>query len=121
MKTKTSLLVAACIASTAFVSGCFSMPVGWNESSIPVEQGKYTVLGEPVEGVARGFSIAGFQLSDLSNPQVEAYQKALKKAEGADALIEMATSVEIQMIPIPIVMPQMTGYRVRGIPVKLNK
>lgn len=114
MKKIIGIGVAAAVA--AMIAGCTTMPQNFVHASKPIEQGKYTVLGKEVEGTDTQVSVLGYGLGFPGSVQRRAYKKALDKAVGADALVEMA--VDYQTINLWLVYVLTT--RVTGTPVKTN-
>ena len=100
----------------AAINGCTTTPNSFTYASKPVEQGRYTVLGEEVEGTDTQVSVLGFGVGLPGSPQRRALKTALRKAAGADALVEMA--VDYQTINLWWVYVLTT--RVTGTPVKTN-
>ena len=100
----------------AAITGCTTTPQNFTYASKPVEQGRYTVLGEEVEGTDTQVSVLGFGVGRPGSPQRRALKAALGKAAGADALVEM--SVDYQTINLWWVYVLTT--RVTGTPVKTN-
>ena len=112
-----TLMVSAAVGCAMLVTGCYTSPAGFVDKSLPVEQGKYAVIGDEVEGSDMQVAIFGWGLSMPGSPQRRAYKQALGKSAGADGLIEMA--VDQQLINLAIVHIYTT--RVTGTPIKINK
>lgn len=103
------------IAATAVVmTGCTTAPQNFVFASKPIEQGRYTVLGDEVEGMDSQLMILGYGVGLPGSPQRRALKTALSKAAGADALVEM--SVDYQMLNLCFV--QVLTTRITGTPVK---
>lgn len=115
MKTRMLLLMAACAVLT---SGCLMQNMGTlQEATKPIEQGKYTVIGDRVSG-ADIMWVGPFGITDgrPGSPAMRALDRAMDKAEGADALIEVSENVETYAYyPFPIFQ---IITRVTGTPVK---
>lgn len=112
MKKLIKVAVAACAVAVA--TGCSTMPAGFVDKSIPMEQGKYAVVGEEVEGQDTQVVILGFGLALPGSPQRRALSDAMSKAPNADGLISMA--IDQQIINLNVV--QFVTTRVTGTPVK---
>ena len=112
-----TLILGAGIAAVAMLTGCMSMPVHFVDKSVPVEEGKYSVIGDEVEGSDSQVAIFGLGLNAPGSAQRRAYKQALANAAGADGLVEMA--VDMQFVYLPIVTFYTT--RVTGTPIKINK
>ena len=108
-------LTAIVVGAAAFV-GCSTTPQNFVASSKPVLQGRYTTLGDEVEGTDTMIMVLGIPLGFPGSPQKRALHTALEKAAGADALIEMA--VDYQMLNLWLV--HLMTTRVTGTPVKTN-
>ena len=114
MKKLVGLAVVAVVA--VMMSGCSTYPVNFADKSIPMEQGKYTVIGNEIEGTDSQLIVLGYGLSMPGSPQRRALKDAMKKAPGADGMISMA--IDQQMINLALV--QIVTTRCTGTPVKLN-
>jgi hypothetical protein len=112
---KVMMMVAAAVAAVV-ITGCTTTPQNFTYASKPVDQGRYTVLGEEVEGTDTQVSVLGFGVGLPGSPQRRALKKALDKSAGADALVGMA--VDYQTINLWWVYVLTT--RVTGTPVKTN-
>ena len=113
---KRLIALAAIVVGTAAFVGCSTTPQNFVASSKPVLQGRYTTLGDEVEGTDTMVMVLGIPLGFPGSPQKRALHTALEKAAGADALIEMA--VDYQMLNLYVV--QVMTTRVIGTPVKTN-
>lgn len=111
------LMAGVVIGSAMLMAGCHTIPAGFSDKSIPVEQGRYSVIGDEVEGSDVQIAVFGWGLSNPGSPQRRAYKQALEKSVGADGLIEMA--VDQQLINLAVVHIYTT--RVTGTPIKLIK
>lgn len=112
-----TLIGAAAVGCAMLITGCQTYPAGFVDKSLPVEQGKYAVIGDEVEGSDVQVAVFGWGLGMPGSPQRRAYKQALEKSGGADGLIEMA--VDQQLINLSIVHIYTT--RVTGTPIKVNK
>ena len=108
-----SVIVGMSLAMT----GCMSTPGGITDASIPLEQGRYTVIGDQVDGVDRQVVVFGYGISKVGSPQHRAYRQALEKAPGADGLITLGVNTEM----LNLFVLQVITSRVTGTPVKVNK
>lgn len=108
--------IAALAAVAAVVTGCSTVPQNFSDASLPVEQGKYTVVGDEVEGSDSQLIVLGYSVGLPGSPQRRALRSALDKAAGADGLISMA--VDYQMLNLFWV--QIMTTRVTGTPIKTN-
>lgn len=109
--------VAALAAVAATMTGCTTVPQNFSDASLPLEQGKYTVVGDEVEGTDSQLIVLGYGVGLPGSPQRRALRNALDKAAGSDGLISMA--VDYQMLNLCCV--QIMTTRVTGTPVKTNK
>ena len=115
MKLKTMSKVFAAAAALA-VAGCINVPVAFSDKSIPIEQGKYTVVGEEVLGEDHQIGILGFPVGRPGSGQRRALKDAMSQAPGADGLISMA--VDFQRLDLWVF--QIWTTKVAGTPVKTN-
>lgn len=99
------------------VTGCSTYPAGFSDKSVPVDQGRYTVMGDEVEGSDTQVCILGFGLSMPGSPQRRALKAAMDRSNGADGLVSMA--IDQQLINLAVV--QIITTRVTGTPVKISK
>ena len=114
---KTRVLACAAVAAVAMsMTGCVSVPGKVTDMSKPMEQGKYTVVGDTVTSTVYDVSILFIPLppifadsndmSEMAGNVVESaqgrllYRKALGKAPGADALIEYSMDHQIFLFPL---------------------
>lgn len=88
-------LMALCAVGVAVTSGCrTSLGGSFQPSSKPLDQGKYTVLGDRVSGSEScWFGPFGISYAKPGNAALRCLDEAKAKA-GADALIEVGTSIE---------------------------
>lgn len=120
MKTRIVAL-ALCMAGAMSMSGCLMANMGTlQDSTKPVLQSKYTVLGDRVSGTDDMW-ILPFGISDgrPGSPALRALDKALAKAQGAEALVEVSQNVETYVYPIPLFPIMQVKTRVTGTPIKL--
>lgn len=97
----------ACAMLLATLCACRGRPAAMTPSTIPVEEGKYTVLGE-AEGNAWGFAILFFPIGTRQAPL--ARDRAIESVPGANALIDVTCDWKMYSL---IVMT-MTRTQVRG-------
>ena len=118
MNLKNVATVALCAAGLAVMCGCrTNMGGGVLSSTMPVEQGKYTVLGDRVSGSESSwFGPFGISYAKPGSAALRCLDEAKTKA-GADALIEYSQNVE--MVNWGVARQIIT--RVEGTPVKLSK
>lgn len=106
----------AIAAAAVAITGCTTSPQNFVASSKPVLQGRYTTLGEEVEGSDSQLLVFGYGIGIAGSPQRRALDSALQKAAGADALVSMA--VDYQVFNLFVL--QVLTTRVTGTPVKTN-
>lgn len=109
----------AMLAVGASLAGCMSSPLTYSASSIPVEQGKYSVLAEDVTGTNTQVSWLFFTFGLGGSGQRHALADALEQVPGADALVAMSVDTEFFML-VPFALPSFYTTRVSGTPVKVN-
>ena len=113
MKTLKIILAAGCLVAAC---GCSTSPIAFKDSSVPVPQQGFTVMGSDVTGSSDQIWVFGFGGS-LSTQQHKAYKIALGKTNGADALVGM--SIESHgLVAFPFFM--INTISVTGTPVKFN-
>lgn len=119
MNVKNIALMALCAAGVAVTSGCrTNLGGGIMPSTKPVEQGKYTVLGDRVSGSESSwFGPFGVSYAKPGNAALRCLDEAKAKAPGADALIEVGQNME--MVNWGIARQIIT--RVEGTPVKTKE
>lgn len=101
-------------------AGCsFTLPLNYATSSIPVTQGKYTVLAEEVQGSSTQTQWLLFTFDKDGRVQRDAIDDALSQVIGADALVAMTVDEEVFSI-VPFVLPTFYTVYVTGTPVKLT-
>ena len=119
------LTVATVMASALVLAGCLSTASSFVESSVPIEQGKYTELASETSGTCLQVQWLFFTFGAAGSPQRRAYGDAVSKISEADAMVAMAVDVEQfaflspTLMPLPV-LPVFTKTRVTGTPVKLN-
>lgn len=101
------------VLSLVFLSGCLSTaPVQLLQSTIPLEPGSYTELGE-VKGDARGVVILAFSTAEPLPTKV-ARDRALAQNPDADALINVAVDLLlINLGPVQIITVTVSGTAVK--------
>lgn len=102
------------------LSGCMSDAVGFVTSSIPVEQGRYTVIGDEVTGTCTDVNWLFFTFGSGGSGQRHALADALANVPGSDGLVGMAVDAE-KFILVPFVLPSFFTVRVTGTPIKLGE
>lgn len=110
----------ATVAAVAALAGCMSSPVTFCTSSVPVEQGKYSVLGPEVAGTCTQVNWLFFSFGLGGSGQRHALRDALGRVPGADALVGMAVDEEYFML-VPFALPSFFTTRVTGTPVKMGR
>lgn len=106
-------------------AGCLTQPQNFVASSIPVNQGQYTVLGEQVRGTSTQVQWLFFTFGAHGSVQRHALDDALEQVDGADGLTAMAVDAEtfsimpVSLIPFPI-FPTFYKISVTGTPIRLN-
>lgn len=108
-------LPALCAVALLTV-GCTTIPSNYVASSIPVEQGRYTVVAEKVTGTDSQVNILGFGASRIGSSQNRAIDDALRQAPGANALVGMSIDIETKNLLVAMVITT----RVTGTAVKTN-
>ncbi len=110
-------LYCALVCSVAMgVSGCMTIPVSLSASTVPVNHGDYSVVGE-TRGMAWGFQIFGYNLGE-PNQAGTARDRAIANAE-ADGLVNVA--VDLTQIVIPGIPFASLATSVYGDAFKLNE
>ena len=90
------------------------------DSTKPLEQGGYSVLGDRVSGTDVMWLFPfGFTDGRPGSPALRALDKAMEQSRGADALVEVSENVETYVYPIPLFPIMQVTTRVTGTPVKL--
>lgn len=106
---------AAGLLVVSLLSGCITSPVSISPSSVPVQQGQYTVVQEDVSGRAFGLYVFGWPISELR--QMAAARDRATAVAGADALINITSDYSI----INFMLFQLSWTTVRGDAVQLNE
>lgn len=109
----------AAFAPIALAAGCMSSPLAFVPSSIPVEQGKYSVIASEVTGSATQVNWLFFTFGSGGSGQRHALADALRQVPEADALVAMSVDTEFFML-VPFALPSFFKTRVTGTPVKLD-
>lgn len=105
-------------AGLALAAGCISDPTTFCSSSIPIEQGKYSVLAEEVTGTHTEVNWLFFTFGLGGSGQRHALKSALAQVPGTDALVAMAVDTETFFL-VPFALPTFYTTRVSGTPVKI--
>lgn len=118
MNIKNIAILAACAAGIAVTTGCrTSLGGSFQPSSKPIDQGKYTVIGDRVSGSEScWFGPFGISYAKPGNAALRCLDEAKAKA-GADALIEVGTSLETVNWGVA----RQIITRVEGTPVKIKE
>lgn len=111
------MVVASMLLATA---GCMSNAVAFCASSVPVEQGKYSILAEEISGTCTQMNWLFFTFGLGGSGQRHAYRDALSQVPSADGLISMAVDEEY-FILVPFALPSFYTTRVTGTPVRLGR
>lgn len=119
LKMKDTLRRATVVTMLALTAGCMSSPLTFVPSSIPVQQGRYSVLAEDVTGTNTQVNWLFFTFGLGGSGQRHALNDALQQVQGADALVAMSVDTECFML-IPFVLPSFYTTRVSGTPVKTS-
>ena len=119
------LTVVAALFALVATTGCLTQPHSFVTSSIPMEQGKYTVLGEEVRGSSTQVMWLFFTFGPRGSVQRHALDDALRQVDGADGLTAMAVDSETfsllptTLVPFPV-FPTFYKITVTGTPVRFN-
>ena len=111
------MIVAGMLLATA---GCMSSAVAFSASSVPVEQGKYSILADEITGTCTQMNWLFFTFGLGGSGQRHAYRDALNQVPSADGLISMAVDEEFFML-VPFALPSFYTTRVTGTPVRLGR
>ena len=101
-------------------AGCMSNAVSFCASSVPIEQGKYSILADEITGTCTQTSWLFFTFGLGGSGQCHAYRDAISQVPNADGLVSMAVDEEYFML-IPFVLPSFYTTRVTGTPVRLGR
>lgn len=115
---KKMIMSAVLAAVVVMMTGCAMVPGTIIDKSKPMEQNKYTVVGDEVSATECVVYIFGIALSDLrGSAGRRMYKSCLNQAAGADALIEYTTDTKyLNLGPVGVM-----WYTLTGIPVKTDK
>lgn len=113
---KKIVLVASCAMMVAFVSGCrTNIGGGIMSSTRPLEQGKFIVLGDRVEGYESSWILPfGLTHAKSGSSSLRSLDEALNKVPGSEALIEASVNIET----VNYFVAKRIITRITGIPVK---
>ena len=116
---KLKLIAGAAIAAAMVgMSGCYMYPGTIQDKSKPIEQGRYSVVGDEVSATELQVFLFGFPMSDLrGSGGRRMYKSALAQAPGADALIEY--TMDTKQLNLSVLLFQ--WYTLTGVPVKTQK
>ncbi len=115
---KAKMFAAAVLVAATAMTGCRTYPGVIQDKTKPIEQGRYTVVGDEVSATEKMVSILGFPLSDLrGSAGRRMYKKALQQAPGADALVEYT----VDMKSLELYWLTINWYTLTGTPVKTDK
>lgn len=115
MKTLAGAAIAAALMA---VSGCMMYPGTIQDKSKPIEQGRYSVVGDEVSASEFQAYVFGVALSDLrGSPGRRLYKQCLNQAPGADALIEYTLDNK----GVNLYWFGLQWYTLTGVPVKTEK
>ena len=114
-------IVKAALAGTLLAAaGCMSSAVSFCASSVPIEQGKYSILADEITGTCTQTSWLFFTFGLGGSGQRHAYHDALNQVPNADGLVSMAVDEEYFML-IPFALPSFYTTRVTGTPVRIGR
>ena len=116
----TKMVKAALLGTLLATAGCMSNAVSFCASSVPVEQGKYSILADEISGTCTQTSWLFFTFGLGGSGQRHAYRDAISQVPNADGLVSMAVDEEYFML-IPFVLPSFYTTRVTGTPVRLGR
>ena len=114
---KLKVLAGAAIAAAVIVgmSGCYVVPGTIHDKSKPIEQGRYSVVGDEVSATETQVFLFGFPIGDMRGSSGRRmYKNALAMAPGADALVEYTTDTK----QLNLCFLVFQWYTLTGIPVK---
>jgi len=111
------MVAAGAMLATA---GCMSSAVTFCAASVPVEQGRYTILADEVTGTCTQVNWLFLTFGLGGSGQRHAYADALLKVPDADGLISMAVDEE-WFVLAPVALPTFYTTRVTGTPVRLGR
>lgn len=116
MKKSIQWLAVAAFAVVAFaLSGCSTVPGAIQDKTKPIEQNGYTVVADEVSASEQMIMVFGFAASDVRGSlSRRLYQKCLKQAPGADALIEYTIDTKrVTLGVVNVISYTMTGTAVK--------
>ena len=118
MSKKRILMSVVLAAVVMTMTGCVAVPGVVMDKSKPIEQNRYTVVGDEVSATECTVYLFGFPVSDIrGSAGRRMYKNALSQAPGADALIEYTcdyTGLDLFVL-------NLRWYTLAGTPVKTDK
>ena len=114
------LINMAVVGVLLATAGCMSNAVTFCTSSVPVEQGKYSILADEITGTCTQMNWLFFTFGLGGSGQRHAYRDALNQVPSADGLVSMAVDEEF-FILVPVALPSFYTTRVTGTPVRLGR
>ena len=114
------LIKMAVVGMLLATTGCMSNAVTFCTSSVPVEQGKYSILADEITGTCTQMNWLFFTFGLGGSGQRHAYRDALNQVPSADGLVSMAVDEEF-FILVPVALPSFYTTRVTGTPVRLGR
>lgn len=114
------LINMAVVGVLLATAGCMSNAVTFCTSSVPVEQGKYSILADEITGTCTQMNWLFFTFGLGGSGQRHAYRDALSQVPSADGLVSMAVDEEF-FILVPVALPSFYTTRVTGTPVRLGR
>ena len=117
------IIKTVAVACALALSGCLSRTVAMLDSSDPVEQGRYTVLGSEVTGTDTQVLFFFMTFGASGSGARRATEDALTQAPSADALVRVAVDLEEFYFPFNFIIAPIgiVKTRVTGTPVKINQ
>lgn len=97
----------SCLAIVAMLAGCRGQPAALAPSTVPVEPGRYTVLGD-AEGSAYGMVVLVIPFFTRQAPL--ARDRAIESVPGATGLVDVSLSYKL----FPLILVNLTKTTVRG-------
>lgn len=95
--TRSFLSLVSVVGLALALSACRARPVALAPSTIPIEEGTYTVLG-PVKGRAFGLTLFVFSFGD--DLAGTARDRAIASAPGAEGLVDVSVSYTPYYLPL---------------------
>lgn len=114
------MIEMAVVVMLLATAGCMSNAVTFCSSSVPVEQGKYSILADEITGTCTQTSWLFFTFGLGGSGQRHAYRDALSQVPNADGLVAMAVDEEY-FILVPFALPSFYTTRVTGTPVRIGR